>query len=117
MTKSNFTISQKEFIKKFNQMLDKGDMSFEEMDCLCGYANFLEIAKYDRFGFPQRNVVCEKCGLMMSNPRLTDNSYKLFYSTDIYRTIYQGQDYLELAKDRFLCKSLSIKQQHFCCCN
>jgi 2-polyprenyl-3-methyl-5-hydroxy-6-metoxy-1,4-benzoquinol methylase len=101
MTKSNFTLSQKELIKKFNQMLDKGDMSFEKTDCLCGYAKFIEIAKYDRFGFPQRTVVCEKCGLMMSNPRLTDNSYKLFYSKDIYRTIYQGKNYLELAKDRF----------------
>jgi len=94
------TPSQKESIKKFNQMVKSGEMTFEEKDCLCGHSDFQGISQYDRYGFPQKTVMCKKCGLIMSNPRLTEKSYQLFYSTDIYRTIYEEQDYLEMAEDR-----------------
>ena len=98
MFKNHFTQVQKESIKKFNQMINKGDLSFEEVSCLCGHAGFVKISSHDRFGFQQRVVVCRKCGLMMSSPRLTNKSYQVFYSTDIYRMIYQDEDYLETAE-------------------
>jgi hypothetical protein len=96
----NTTQSQKESIKKFNQMVDRGEMTYEEKDCICGHSNFQSVSQYDRYGFPQRTVMCKKCGLILSNPRLTGKSYQLFYSSDIYRTIYEGQDYLEMAERR-----------------
>lgn len=100
MSKENFTQVQKQSINKFNKMVSSGDLSFEEKDCLCGNSGFVEISKFDRFGFPQRVVVCQKCGLVMSNPSLTDKSYRLFYSSDIYRMIYENLDYLESAEER-----------------
>ncbi len=43
-------------------MVEKGDLSFREVDCLCGYSDFLKIAEQDRYGLSQRVVVCKKCG-------------------------------------------------------
>ena len=100
MPELQLTQTQKESINKFNQLIESGDLSYENRDCLCGNSNFLEISKFDRFGFAQRTVVCKKCGLMMSNPCMTDQSYKIFYSTDIYRTVYEEQNYLEMANMR-----------------
>jgi hypothetical protein len=36
----------------------------------------------------------------MSNPHLTDESCQYFYSTDMYRMLYQYEDYLETADDK-----------------
>ena len=70
-------------------MVAQGDLSFQEVDCLCGYSDFFKIAEQDRYGLQQRIVVCKKCALIMSNPHLTDESCQYFYSTDMYRMLYQ----------------------------
>jgi 2-polyprenyl-3-methyl-5-hydroxy-6-metoxy-1,4-benzoquinol methylase len=97
MSTNKITQIQRESINKFNKMVEKGDLSFQKVDCLCGHSDFLKIAEQDRYGLQQRIVVCKKCGLMMSNPHLTDESCQFFYSTDMYRTLYQYEDYLETA--------------------
>ena len=100
MLKTNFTQVQINSILKYKQLVEKGEISFQERDCLCGHSSYFQISNIDRFGFPQRTVVCQKCGLIMSNPCLSDKSYQLFYSSDIYRTLYEEQDYLEMANER-----------------
>ena len=95
MSRKIFTQGQKKAIEKFNQMIKEGDLFFEKVDCLCGHNVFIKISNQDRYGLEQRVVLCQKCGLMMSNPRLTDQSYKIFYSTDLYREIYLERDFLK----------------------
>jgi len=98
MSKSKFTQTQKDSIAKFNQLVESGSLSFEEKDCPCGHSEFREISKIERHGLRQRTVLCKNCGLMMSNPCLTNESFQFFYSTDIYRTLYEQPNYVELAK-------------------
>lgn len=100
MLNTNFTQVQINSIAKYKQWVEEGKISFQERDCLCGHSSYLQISNIDRFGFPQRTVVCLICGLIMSNPCLSDKSYQLFYSSDIYRTLYEEQDFLEMAKKR-----------------
>jgi hypothetical protein len=100
MSTNQITQVQKESIHKINQMVEKGDLSFQEIDCLCGHSENVNISKKDPYGLQQCVVVCKKCGLVMSNPHLTDKSYQHFYSTDIYRMIYEFGDFLEIAEDK-----------------
>jgi 2-polyprenyl-3-methyl-5-hydroxy-6-metoxy-1,4-benzoquinol methylase len=103
--KLSITQTQRESINQFNKMVEKGDLSFQEVDCLCGYSDFLVIAEQDRYGLQQRVVVCKKCGLIMSNPHLTEKSCQYFYSTDMYRMLYQYEDYLETAHRKLISDS------------
>jgi SAM-dependent methyltransferase len=97
---NQITQVQKESINKLNQMIENGDLSFQEIDCLCGHSDYINIAEKDRYGLQQCVVVCKKCGLIISNPHMTDKSYQYFYSSDIYRMIYQFGDFMKLAKDK-----------------
>ncbi len=47
-------------------------------------------------------VICKDCGLIYASPRMTSESYKLFYSSDEYRRIYEGEvNYIERAQKKF----------------
>jgi len=90
---------QKEYIREFNILLDKGEYSFKEEPCLCGNDTSEQIADRDRYGFWHPVKVCRVCGLVRNNPRMTDESYQNFYSSDYYRKVYGGENYLaELEK-------------------
>lgn len=52
--------------------------------------NFKIICDYDKFLFFQKTVYCKKCGLIQSNPRMSDNAIKSYYSKDFYRQIYSN---------------------------
>lgn len=45
--------------------------------------------KNDRYGINQQTVICKKCGLVYSSPRLTTESVRIFYESDDYRKIYE----------------------------
>ena len=75
---------QKKFVKDFNNK----ERQFEMVKCLCEGNDFLLIADIDRYGLKQNTVICKRCGLVLSNPRMTENEYRDFYTEDIYRNIY-----------------------------
>lgn len=56
---------------------------------LCGYADQVEIAQKDRYGFELSTAVCERCGLVFSVFPYDSDSTKIFYS-EYYREIYDG---------------------------
>jgi 2-polyprenyl-3-methyl-5-hydroxy-6-metoxy-1,4-benzoquinol methylase len=97
MLRENFTQTQINAISKYKQLIEDGKISFWERDCLCGHSDFNLISKIDRHSLPQRVVLCKKCGLMFSNPSLTEESFQYFYSTDLYRNLYEESDYIEKA--------------------
>lgn len=82
-------------IEDFNQRVMDKKIEFEEVDCLCGNKYFSLLAGIDRYGFIQSTVMCDKCGLVMSNPRMAEEAYQVFYKSDEYRKLYDGPDYLK----------------------
>ena len=56
---------------------------------LCGSTTVEVLSLKDRNGDYLRTVICEKCGLIWSDPRPTDEKIKEFYSTE-YRKEYKG---------------------------
>ena len=92
---------QVEAVASFNADVRSGALTFEETDCLCESKDFAQIASVDRHGLLQSTVMCVRCGLIQSNPRLTDEEYELFYRSDRYRLIYEGHDYLAQAAQRY----------------
>lgn len=85
---------QWKLIENFNQKVLSGKIKFEEVDCLCGNRYFHLLAGIDRYGFIQSTVMCNRCGLIMSNPRMTEEFYQKFYKSDEYRKLYDGLNYL-----------------------
>ena len=95
------TSAQKESVEQFNQKVDRGEYRIEKKTCLCGQDNFVNVTKHDRYGCWHSVVICKNCGMMMSNPCLTEKAYQTFYSSDEYRKLYEGDNYLELARERY----------------
>jgi len=83
---SNF---QQEALQKFRYKLDKGLYGFEEVPCLCGQTNNILVAEKDRYGLRVNTYCCKNCGMMWTNPRMTEKSLAQFYNED-YRSIYVG---------------------------
>ena len=81
------TNEQKLAVDKFNA---DEKIKFEEINCTnCKSIDFKILFKNDRYGFNQQTVLCNNCGLTYSNPRMTEDSARYFYSSDLYRKIYQ----------------------------
>ncbi len=89
------TPDQKAAVFEFNAKVQKKEIHFESVDCLCGNRTFIYLAGYDRYGLSQSTVMCKNCGLVQSNPRMTAEETVRFYSSDAYRRIYNSTDYLE----------------------
>jgi len=75
--------SQKNAIIEFNQR----NFEYENVPCIVCKSNDYEIlAEQDRLGLKNSVVICKECGLVRTNPRMTQQSYKKFYELD-YRKI------------------------------
>ncbi len=59
----------------------------EAVNCLCGGDSFKPIARKDRYGLSVNTVICENCGLLMTNPHMNQESYNEFYDIE-YRALY-----------------------------
>jgi len=92
---------QQSAVKKFNQRIHDGLISFEAKPCLCDSNCFDKIFKYDRYGLWHPVVICKDCGLIQSNPQMSNEEYNRFYSSDDYRILYDGENYLEKSKSRY----------------
>lgn len=76
---------RKDLLKKYQS----GEIETHEVPCYCGDAGGQEIALKDRFGFPVRTVLCMRCGLLRTSPRMTPAAAALFYEKE-YRELYEG---------------------------
>lgn len=67
-----------------------GTYALKPAPCFCGaVVNDTEIAGRDRYGLPVRTVMCNRCGLVRSDPRMDADSTARFYQDD-YRDLYTG---------------------------
>lgn len=95
-------IEQGKAAGSFNEKVKKGQYGTEEVLCLCSSGHYLHLSNHDRYGLWSPVVICKQCGLIYANPRLTEEAYRDFYSSDEYRSIYEGEgDHLESARHRY----------------
>ena len=95
------TAGQMDLVRDFNQRLAGGKVRLESVRCICGAETFDLIASIDRYSVLQKTVICPRCGLIQSNPRMTADEYRSFYSSDFYRRCYEGERYMEAAESRY----------------
>lgn len=80
---------QRLLVAEFNTMLKDGSLALRTTACLCGATeDYVTIASFDRYGLAQPTVICRRCGLMQSQPSLDGEAYARFYSSDLYRKLY-----------------------------
>lgn len=87
---------------ELNTKISNNEFETENAPCLCGSLNFDRLFTFDRYGINQDSVICRRCGLIQSNPRMTENSCKIFYEEDYYRNLYTPNiDIEEYTKSKF----------------
>ena len=98
-------------------------IKFEKVSCLnCGSENHMNLFTNDRYGFNITKVLCNKCGLMFTNPMLTKNSADFFYNSNLYRNLLHPLGVMDNSKDDYMkespsfnfINSLDIKYQTVC---
>jgi SAM-dependent methyltransferase len=65
---------------------------FEDVACpLCANSELQKLAEQDRYGLSMTVKICINCGLILTSPRMTQQSYNKFYNAE-YRPLYEGED-------------------------
>lgn len=78
--------------EQLERKIEEGIYSFEEVPCcVCGSRNFEILSEKDRYGLCVQVVICRGCGLIQTNPRMTQEAYNQFYELE-YRKLYVGKD-------------------------
>ena len=73
-------------VKKFNQ---NEKIYLETINCIiCKSSNYKILYTNDRHGINQQTVMCNSCGFVYSNPRMSEESLDYFYSSNLYREVY-----------------------------
>ncbi|MFT4304534.1 MAG: class I SAM-dependent methyltransferase [Candidatus Woesearchaeota archaeon] len=81
---------QLEAKKNIERKINSGTYKFEKINCiLCNSNRFRTLAQKDRYGLEVPTVICLKCGLVQTNPRMDSRSYSQFYNSE-YRKLYGG---------------------------
>ena len=88
-------------VSDFNLKVKNGEIHTIFKPCLCSSVKFTKFLDKDRYGLWHPVVSCNGCGLVQANPRLTDEEFTKFYSSDLYRSIYDGDDFLDTSKTRY----------------
>ncbi len=98
----NVSTSQKKNIELYKNAIRDNIYKLEEVNCnLCGSEESKILFRNDRYGIDQCTVVCMKCGLIYSSPRLIAESVEKFYRSDEYRNIYEGESIEEIFLNKY----------------
>ncbi|MEZ5083097.1 MAG: class I SAM-dependent methyltransferase [Bacteroidales bacterium] len=87
----NLSPFQESIKSAINEKISAKQYVFEDVNCpVCHSNEFEKLAEKDRYGLFFPVVICKDCGLVRSNPRMNENSYRKFYMDD-YRDLYEGK--------------------------
>ena len=88
---------QEEAKKEFVSKMKSNKYKFAEYNCECGSGleSMELLAAKDRYGLPVETRICKKCGLVMTNPYMTQESLNSFYDNE-YRKLYNGEEYEDI---------------------
>ncbi|MGI0073218.1 MAG: class I SAM-dependent methyltransferase [Nitrosotalea sp.] len=79
---------QLEAKKQLENKINNKKYVFEKISCLvCGSNSFEQLSEKDRYGLYMSVVICKKCGLVQTNPRMNLESYTEFYDVE-YTKLY-----------------------------
>jgi len=79
----------------FLEDLKSGKIKTEEVvKCQCGGSNLEQLARIDRFGLPFGSLICQDCGLVITSPRIVEESLPYYYDT-YYHPLNYGREDLE----------------------
>ena len=68
-----------EMKNQVSSKLENGTYKFENINCpVCGSTNKDCIGKKDRYGLYYETNICTNCGLVYTNPRMTQASKNMF---------------------------------------
>jgi SAM-dependent methyltransferase len=77
--------------KKIIDLVKSGEYPLNHRNCeICGSRDFHCISQVERYGLNLPTSICRKCGLVQSNPILTNEAYLDFYRFH-YRNLYGGK--------------------------
>jgi 2-polyprenyl-3-methyl-5-hydroxy-6-metoxy-1,4-benzoquinol methylase len=83
---------QKSVKNQIEKKIKNGEYRFERASCfVCGKKDFDSLSAKDRYGLPHSVVICKNCGLIQTNPRMSQKSYNNFYKEE-YRKLYNGEN-------------------------
>lgn len=82
---------QQRVAKRVQQKINNDIYQFKQRSCpVCDEeSNFRTIAEKDRYGLYNPVSVCKNCGLVQTNPRMSEESYAEFYEEE-YRELYKS---------------------------
>lgn len=110
----NLSDKQKHEVQKFN---NNKDIIYENLNCInCNLSNYKKLYENDRYGIKQQTVMCYGCGLVYSNPRMNEKSLQHFYSSNLYRELYENENNYEHGfkiKSEEIEKKIEIKQPNY----
>ena len=82
---------QSKYKKIVENKLKNKEYNLEKVKCIvCENEEFESLSEKDRYGLYAPVVICKICGLVQSNPRMTQESYNRFYDLE-YRKLYHGE--------------------------
>jgi SAM-dependent methyltransferase len=82
---------QRAALARHLEKLRDGQYQTEIVECpICGTVGDEKLAAKDRYGIPLSVVICRRCGLIRTNPRMKQDAYMDFYRTE-YRPLYGGE--------------------------
>ena len=86
------TALQVEIKNQIDTKVKQGIYPFEKVPCcVCGGHDFEALSEKDRYGLYAPVVICVDCGLVQTNPRMTEEAYQQFYEIE-YSKLYRGVD-------------------------
>lgn len=95
-----FFFYKRAFARQLNQMLRSGQLRFEKRLCLCGRDDAQRLVSHGRYGEMHPVGICRHCGLIYASPYFDAKSLIKFYGSDQYRQLYDGVDFMEIARTR-----------------
>jgi hypothetical protein len=82
---------QQRSLDSFIESIAMGQLLTEEVaECPCGGTVLEQLADHDRFGLDFKTLICQKCGLLLTNPRITESSLARYYE-DFYHPMNFGK--------------------------
>jgi 2-polyprenyl-3-methyl-5-hydroxy-6-metoxy-1,4-benzoquinol methylase len=83
---------QAQMVKQINEKIKNKKYIFESVSCaICNNKDYTKLSEKDRYGLYMPVVICNKCGLIQTNPRMNLQSYNEFYDTE-FRKLYLGKE-------------------------
>ncbi len=85
--------------KKYKNMLsreinDKKILTETIRECQCGSTKLELLTNIDRFALPFKSLICQECGLVMTSPRIKEESLPYYYEK-FYHPLTYGKESLE----------------------